>query len=83
MRGVKCSFENMFSGIFPEPKNDPVIQIGNMVICHGDAEPFIRTVFTLNTCAPIVGADVRSHETEKELLEVYVDVYYSSVENNI
>lgn len=40
-------------GIFPEADKDPVIQIANMVIKQGDAEPFIRNVFTLNTCSPI------------------------------
>ncbi|KAJ9587970.1 hypothetical protein L9F63_018599 [Diploptera punctata] len=56
-------------GIFPEPEHDPVIQIANMVILQGDREPFLRNVFTLNTCAPIVGCQVLSHATEKELLE--------------
>lgn len=56
-------------GIFPEPDKDPVIQIANMVIKQGEKEPFIRNVFTLNTCAPIVGSDVISFEKESEMLE--------------
>lgn len=55
-------------GIFPEPQHDPVIQIANMVIRQGEMEPFIRNVFTLNTCASIVGSQVLSHKTEVELL---------------
>lgn len=51
-------------GIFPEPNHDPVIQIANMVIRQGDSEPFLRNVFTLNTCAPIVGSQVLSHDKE-------------------
>lgn len=51
-------------GIFPEPQHDPVIQIANMVIRQGDTEPFVRNVFTLNTCAPIVGSQVLSHKDE-------------------
>lgn len=51
-------------GVFPEAQHDPVIQIANMVIRQGDAEPFVRNVFTLNTCAPIVGSQVLSHEKE-------------------
>lgn len=51
-------------GIFPEPNHDPVIQIANMVIRQGDNEPFIRNVFTLNTCAPIVGSQVFSYDKE-------------------
>lgn len=51
-------------GIFPEAQHDPVIQIANMVIRQGDNEPFIRNVFTLNTCAPIVGSQVIQNKTE-------------------
>lgn len=58
------------SGIFPEPEHDPVIQIANMVIRQGDPEPCIRNVFTLDTCAPIVGCQVISCDRETVLLEV-------------
>lgn len=57
-------------GIFPEPNHDPVIQIANMVIRQGETEPFLRNIFTLNTCAPIVGCQVLSFNTEEELLQV-------------
>lgn len=50
---------------------DPVIQIGNCVKCEGDADPFIRTIFTLGECAPIVGAQVLSFTNEKEMLEAW------------
>lgn len=60
-------------GIFPEANHDPVIQIANMVIRQGDAEPFLRNVFTLNTCAPIVGSQVLSHTTESELLNAWAN----------
>lgn len=63
-----CSFVSV--GIFPEADKDPVIQIANMVKRQGDKESFLRNVFTLNTCAPIVGADVLSFKTEGEMLEV-------------
>lgn len=46
-------------GVFPEPEKDPVIQIANMVQVQGASKPFIRNVFTLDTCAPIVGSQVR------------------------
>ncbi|XP_076045368.1 DNA polymerase delta 1, catalytic subunit isoform X3 [Oratosquilla oratoria] len=55
--------------VFPEPNHDPVIQIGNMVQCQGESEPFIRIIFTLKECAPIVGAKVKSYEQEKNMLE--------------
>ena len=48
-------------GIFPEPEKDPVIQIANMVVRQGEKEPFIRNVFTLDTCAQIVGSQVKPH----------------------
>lgn len=60
-------------GIFPEPQHDPVIQIANMVIRQGDAEPFIRNIFTLNTCAPIVGSQVLSCNTEAVMLKNWAE----------
>ena len=56
-------------GIFPEPDKDPVIQIANMVIVQGEREPFIRNVFTLDTCAQIIGSHVYSCPREFELLD--------------
>lgn len=56
-------------GIFPEADKDPVIQIANMVIRQGDHDPFIRNVFTLNTCAPVVGSHVLSFPKEQDLLQ--------------
>ena len=55
-------------GIFPEPEKDPVIQIASMVVRQGEKEPFIRNVFTLDTCAAIVGSVVISCTQEKEML---------------
>ncbi|KAL3841404.1 hypothetical protein ACJMK2_019556 [Sinanodonta woodiana] len=55
-------------GVFPEPDKDPVIQIANMVVRQGKTEPFIRNVFTLNTCAPVIGSQIHSFQKEDELL---------------
>jgi len=60
-------------GVFPEPDKDPVIQIANMVIRQGDPEPFIRNVFTLDTCGQIVGSDVISFDKESKLLEQWAE----------
>ncbi|CAF1084651.1 unnamed protein product [Adineta steineri] len=60
-------------GIFPEPEHDPVIQIASMVIRQGDKEEFIKTVFTLGTCANIAGVGVIECKTEHELLEKWAD----------
>ena len=57
-------------GVFPEPEKDPVIQIANMVINQGDKDPFVRNVFTLNSCAPIVGSHVLSYSWEADMLKV-------------
>ena len=63
---------NEFSstGVFPEASKDSVIQISNMVIRQGERDPFIRNVFTLNTCAPIVGSQVLSFSKEADMLKV-------------
>lgn len=65
-----ASYWYCLSGIFPEPNHDPVIQIANMVIRQGEHEPFVRNVFTLDDCAPIVGCQVLSHKSETAMLEV-------------
>ena len=61
------------SGVFPEADKDPVIQIANMVVRQGEQTPFIRNVYTLNTCAPIIGCQVLAYQTEDELLKVRFD----------
>lgn len=58
-------------GIFPEPEHDSVIQIANYVWDHGHKKPTAQVVFTLKSCAAIVGADVVSFETEEELLSAW------------
>lgn len=60
-------------GVFPEPEKDSVIQIANMVINQGDEDPFIRNVFTLNSCAPIVGSHVLSYKREQDMLQAWSD----------
>lgn len=59
------------SGVFPEPDVDPVIQIASMVQRQGEKEPFIRTVFTLQSCASIVGSQILCFTQEKQLLQVH------------
>jgi len=55
-------------GHFPDAQFDPVIQIANTVTLQGSSVPIIRNVFTLNTCLPIVGAQVICSQTEEEML---------------
>ena len=60
-------------GVFPEPDKDSVIQIANMVQRQGDKDPFIRNIFTLNTCSHIVGSQVLSYMKESTMLEKWSD----------
>ncbi|CAL5323978.1 unnamed protein product [Camellia sinensis] len=55
-------------GHFPEPTHDPVIQVANLITLQGQDQPFVRNVMTLNSCSPIVGVDVMSFDTEREVL---------------
>ncbi|KAK2656304.1 hypothetical protein Ddye_009356 [Dipteronia dyeriana] len=61
-------------GHFPEPTHDPVIQVANIVTLQGENQPFIRNVMTLNSCSPIVGVDVMSFDTEREVLLAWRDL---------
>lgn len=58
-------------GIFPEPEYDSVIQIANYVWEHGKEKPSAQVIFTLKSCAPIVGADVVSFEREEDMLSAW------------
>ncbi|KAJ3576454.1 hypothetical protein NP233_g410 [Leucocoprinus birnbaumii] len=60
-------------GIFPEAEKDPVIQIASMVTRNGEDKPFIRNIFTLNTCSHIVGSQVLSFKEEGTMLERWRD----------
>ncbi|KAF4116242.1 DNA polymerase delta catalytic subunit [Onychostoma macrolepis] len=60
-------------GVFPEPEIDPVIQIASMVLRQGEKEPFIRTVFTLQSCASIVGSQILCFTQEKLLLQSWAE----------
>lgn len=60
-------------GIFPEPEHDAVIQIANVVSIAGAPKPFIRNVFTVNTCSPITGSQIFEHEQESDMLKHWRD----------
>ena len=42
--------------------------MANLVTLQGEDQPFIRNVMTLKSCSPIVGVDVMSFDTEREVL---------------
>lgn len=55
-------------GIFPEPNQDPVIQIANVVTRYGESKPFIRNVFCLDTTSPIVATQILDFDKEADML---------------
>uniref|UniRef100_A0A803KN93 DNA polymerase n=1 Tax=Chenopodium quinoa TaxID=63459 RepID=A0A803KN93_CHEQI len=61
-------------GLFPEPTHDPVIQVANLVTVQGEDKPLVQNVMTLKSCAPIVGVDVMSFDSEKEVLLAWRDI---------
>lgn len=42
--------------------------MANLVTVQGENEPFVRNVMTLKSCSSIVGVDVMSFDSERELL---------------
>ncbi|KPI38518.1 DNA polymerase delta catalytic subunit [Cyphellophora attinorum] len=48
-------------GVFPEANQDPIIQIANYVTRTGDSQAFIRNVFVLGDCSPIVNTQIFEH----------------------
>ncbi|XVF34040.1 hypothetical protein REPUB_Repub18cG0022900 [Reevesia pubescens] len=73
-------------GHFPEPTHDPVIQVANLVTLQGEDQPFVRNVMTLKSCSPIVGVDVMSFNTEKEVLiawKVYLQEFIREVDPDL
>jgi len=55
----------------PQPDKDEIITICCIVQGHDKEEPYVRQVFSLKKCAPIVGANVKSCRTEAELLRAF------------
>lgn len=65
-------------GHFPEPQQDPVIQIANMLTVLGESTPRVKNVLTLGSCAAIVGAEVcgsnlRKRHCLQHVLNAYVE----------
>ena len=62
-------------GHFPDASFDPVIQIASMVSVVGaTGPPVVRNILTLDTCAPIAGAEVMSFSSEPALLRRWRDL---------
>lgn len=65
-------------GVFPEAQKDPVIQIANVVLKYGELRPFIRNVFTVDTCQSIIGSEIFSHQKEEDMLMAWRDFVVAS-----
>lgn len=59
-----------------------MIQIANVVTVQGAEHPIVKNVFTLNTCAHIVGAEVLEHSRETDLLCAWRDFFVKVVHSN-
>jgi DNA polymerase delta subunit 1 len=60
-------------GVFPEAQIDPVIQIASVVTKYGEAKPFVRNVFCLDTCSLIVNTQIFEFDAEEKLLLAWRD----------
>lgn len=58
-------------GVFPEAQHDPVIQIAAVVTVQGEQTPSSRIIFSLRSCAPIVGAHVLCFDQERDMLNEF------------
>ncbi|SJL11111.1 uncharacterized protein ARMOST_14514 [Armillaria ostoyae] len=74
LRVLSFDFETLFNvkDGNSKPSTDPIIQISNMVSRPGETNPFLRVIFTLDTCDPIdVDVYVCSYDTEREMLQAW------------
>lgn len=55
------------------------LQIANLVTLQGEGQPLIRNVMTLKSCSPIVGVDVMSFDTEREVLLAWRVLFFACV----
>lgn len=53
--------------------------MANLVTLQGQGQPLIRNVMTLKSCSPIVGVDVMSFDTEKEVLLAWRVIFLPAI----
>ena len=75
-------------GIFPNPEEDPVIQIGNCLKRQGGEDNINENnihsiIFTLKGCAPIQGATVVSFNNEEKMLQSWANFLINVVDPDI
>ncbi|KAK0457157.1 ribonuclease H-like domain-containing protein [Desarmillaria tabescens] len=67
---IECMYDTENKSV---PSIHPIIQISNMVVRMGESEPFLRAIFTLNSCDLIEDVYVCSYSSESKLLEAWQD----------
>jgi DNA polymerase elongation subunit (family B) len=65
---LECTSGDKISFPTPEKPSDKVIQIGLTMSRYGEDECYSKYILTLNGCTPLEGIDVKSYDTEEELL---------------
>lgn len=75
-----CLGIGAFSFLSFRPKQDPVIQIANIISTYGEppGTEAVRNIFVLGACTSIVGADVRAFETEADMLRAWKEFVIES-----
>lgn len=53
--------------------NSKFVRHSRKIYFAGESKPFIRNIFTLNTCSHIVGSQVLSHDDERDMLQAWCD----------
>lgn len=62
---IEC---DSLTGGFPDPKQDPIIQIGTTFHKLGEENIYYTHMVTLGSCSPIDGVDLESYNNEKDVL---------------
>lgn len=63
------------TGGFPDGANpdDKIITIGCAYMRYGESEPFKNTVHQLESCDPIDGVEMTSHQSERTLINAWIE----------
>lgn len=68
-RDSKIQYLNdVFMHIFPPLEGDKVTFIGSTFLRYGESSPYLNHCLVLNSCEDVHGAEIVTHDTEKDLL---------------
>jgi len=64
------------TGMFPDSSNvdDKIITIGTAFQIYGEAEPYLRSAITLDTCDEIPGVEVVACASEKDVINEWLEL---------